>query len=172
MNAAAFLGASRQCHGHAEVLLDAVDSREWNPELDRALIRSVLYHLDSALVMYLRALGENYAPGVGALINDPRDLNAQLVKAGVSSPEAVEVVRLSSDPNSWLYACLEACQDLSSPGFTRALVETSRGTSKGDIMVYQEHEKRREPPSAELLRMWLRALRELRDRHYALMAEY
>lgn len=174
MNAAAFFGASRQCRAHAEVLLRALDNQESSYELRRALLRSVLYHLDGAFVMYLRGLGESYAPGVGALIDIPRDLLAQLDKAGVNSPEAIEVVRLSNDPGSWLHSFREACRDLHNAGLPRpaAVFEKSDIKDQIQIEVYQDHGKERQQPTPERLWAWLKGLRELFDRQSVLMAEY
>lgn len=168
MTAGVFVGASRQCCSYAGVLLAGVDRIDPATGLRRAMIRGVLYHLESAFVAHLRGLGESYVPGAGAAIGTPRQLLSCLDEAGIYSPEAREISQLTEDQDSWLHACLAACDALHANGLARA----SSSSSGGDIALYQDHDAKPEELSSVLVQAWLQALRELIDRHCALMEEY
>ncbi|MBV1931535.1 MAG: hypothetical protein KUG71_07445 [Porticoccaceae bacterium] len=160
-----YTGACLQRCVYAEALVKAATKEANTSVLSTALLQSVIFQLDSAYVLHLREIAENYSHPQSLLINDTEPLSRFLAEQGIQSAEVTEIVALIDDNSSWLAQCLYAYREFQSGLGVPAKV------SHGGIDLYQDGE-RQEKISPELVGRWQRAMLELLERHRALMHEY
>ena len=161
----AYTGACLQRCVYAEALIKAASKEDHPSVLGTALLQSAIFQLDSAYVLHLRELAENYSHPEPSIINDAGKLGNFLAEQHIQSAEITEIVALLEDSLSWLARCLHAYWE-----FQTGLGAPAK-VSHGGVDLYQEGDFQ-EKINPEVVRQWQRAMLELLERHRALMHEY
>jgi len=157
---------------HLDALKLAHESTSWSKHaLIESYQESILFHLSTAYLAFLREIAERYSFEAGS-VNTLQELRQCFEQSGQESPEVLELESLQGHEQSWLCQ-LQAAYDACWQATDLKAEQVDPAKSHSEIQVMQINPDHAEDPEVMAeYQSWLSSLRDMVERQRSGMQEW